>query len=75
MTTEKQIVHENGDYWVCDADNQYTVYLSGVTHSVSDSSYPRDEDGLSLAIYRCDGLAKRRAMKQGNFNFIDSKLF
>jgi len=31
-----------------------------LTHSVADSSYPATDDGLSLAIARCDYLEKRR---------------
>ena len=55
---ESDIVYENGDYWVAKERSAYTVYKSRLTHSVSDSSYQRDADGLSLAIARCDYLAK-----------------
>jgi hypothetical protein len=37
----------------------YTVYVSGATHSTSDSSYPLTADGLSLAKARADYLAGR----------------
>lgn len=57
---ESDIVHENGDYWVGKEPTAYTVYKSGVTHSVSDSSYAKDADGLSIAIARCDYLARRK---------------
>jgi hypothetical protein len=57
---ESDIVHENGDYWVAREHAVYTVYKSGVTHSVSDSSYAKDADGLSIAIARCDYLARPR---------------
>ncbi len=63
MIKESQIKHEAGDFWVCDADKQYTVYESGITHSLSDSSYQHNEDGLSIAIARCNYLAKRQADK------------
>jgi hypothetical protein len=56
---ESQIKFESGSYWVCLADNQYTVYRSGVTHSKADSSYAFSEDGLSLAIARAKYLDAR----------------
>jgi hypothetical protein len=62
---ESDIMHETPQgYWVAREPRAYTVYRpspSG-THSVSDSSYPRDADSLSIAIARCDYLA-RRAIK------------
>lgn len=60
MTREPNIVHEAGDYWVCHADGQYTVYRIGLTHSTADSSYPNTPDGRSIAIARCDYLARTR---------------
>ena len=59
-TTEKDIKHENGDFWVLDTKDSYTVMINGVTHSTSDSSYERNEDGLSIAMARCNYLAKRK---------------
>lgn len=56
---ESQIKHENGNYWVCDEHDAYTVYKTGVTHSVSDSSYSHDADGYSIAVARCNYLANR----------------
>lgn len=56
---ESDIVHENGDYWVAKERVAYTVYKSGITHSVSDSAYSKDADGLSIAIARCNYLAMR----------------
>ena len=61
---EADIVHENGAYWVC-RDRQtpaYIVFQIGATHSVSDSAYALTPDGLSIAIARCDYLAKRKAV-------------
>ena len=62
---ESDIMHETpcGHYWVgrdkvCKA---YIVYKVGVTHSTSDSGYALTPDGLSIAIYRADYLAKRKA--------------
>ena len=65
MTTkENQIRHENGNYWVCeDKGEAYTVYKAGITHSKADSSYPHTPDGLSIAIARCNYLAKRERAK------------
>lgn len=59
--TEQDIMHENGDFWVGRNKSDYTVYRSGITHSVSDSAYHKSPDGLSIAIARCDYLAKRAA--------------
>lgn len=50
---ESNIILEAGDYWVCDLDNQYTVYKNTITHAQADSSYPLNKDGLSLAKARC----------------------
>lgn len=58
---ESQIKHENGDIWVCDTRDSYTVYVAGLTHSIPDSSYAHDADGLSIAIARCNYLAKAPA--------------
>ena len=56
---ESQIMHENGRYWVLDTGKAYAVMAAGVTHSTSDSAYERSPDGLSIAIARCNYLAKR----------------
>jgi len=56
---ESDIVHENGDYWVKRERDAYTVYRVGLTHSTSDSSYAKTPEGLSVAISRCDYLARR----------------
>lgn len=61
---ESDIVHEAGNYWVCREPRAYTVYCANPLHySVADSSYRKDADGLSLAIARCNYLAKRLAAK------------
>lgn len=59
--TEKDIMHENGAYWVGKDQHGYIVYKNGVTHSTADSAYNRTPDGLSLAMARCDYLARRDA--------------
>jgi hypothetical protein len=52
---EQDILHENRDIWVGrEARDVFTVYVAGITHSKADSSY----DDLSLAVARCDYLAK-----------------
>lgn len=56
MIKEDQIKHENGKVWVFEVKSGvYQVMVSGLTHSTCDSTY----NDLSLAIYRCDYLAKR----------------
>lgn len=52
---EKDIVHENGKFWVLKNKDGYHVMVSGITHSTNDSSYASSD----LAIARCDYLAKR----------------
>ena len=56
---ESQIVHQAGSCWVADADRQYTVYRDEGTTAKADSSYPRTDDGLTLAKYRANYLARR----------------
>lgn len=62
---ESDIVHESacGRFWVGkDCKNKaYVVFRVGATHSVSDSGYALNPDGLSIAIARCNYLAKRAA--------------
>lgn len=56
---ESQIMHENGRYWVLDTLKSYAVMAMGVTHSTTDSEYKRSPDGLSIALARCNYLAKK----------------
>ena len=59
MIKESDIVHETPrGYWVCRDRATYTVMRPRATHSVSDSSYARTPDGLSIAVARCDYLEK-----------------
>lgn len=58
---EADIKYEQDNYWILDTGTSYAVMLNGVTHSSSDSEYRRDADGLSIAIARCNYLAKRFA--------------
>ena len=59
MTNESDIKHESGNYWVCDTGSSYAVMKIGITYSVSDSAYDHTSTGLSVAIARCDYLARR----------------
>jgi len=70
MTREENIVHENGCAWVLrDAKGKcYTVFLTGVTCSTSDSSYALTEDGLGIAVCRANYLARRYAGQILGFN-------
>jgi hypothetical protein len=54
-----KIIYELGQYWVGDTGKHYTVFKIGVTHSILDSSYRRDKNGLSVAVARCDYIANR----------------
>lgn len=56
---KNHILYENGNYWIASKKDAYTVYCCGITHSTSDSSYSKTQDGLSIAKARCDYLAKR----------------
>lgn len=60
---EEDIIHEAGDYWVGRERNSYTVFKNVGTYSVSDSAYAKTEDGKSIAIARCEYLAKRDAKR------------
>ncbi len=57
---EHDIMHESGDYWVYrDKGVAYAVMKAGIAHSVCDSTYAPTPDGLSIAVARCNYLAKR----------------
>lgn len=56
---ESDILHENGSFWVGMTKTAYVVYRVNSTHSVSDSAYAKTPDGLSIAIARCNYLARR----------------
>ena len=49
---------ERDIHWVLDTGKAYAVMIAGVTHSTSESAYERTPGGLSLAIARCDYLAR-----------------
>lgn len=58
----KDIVHENKNFWVYrdKKHKMYVVFKNTLTHSVSDSAFPLSDNGLSLAIARCDYLQGRK---------------
>ena len=56
---ECDIMHEAGPYWVARGPKAYVVYRTGPVASTSDSAYAKTPDGLSIAVARCDYLAKR----------------
>lgn len=61
MLKESAIAYENGNAWVYVDHKQgaYIVYVAGLTHSTSDSAYPLNADGLSIAKARADYIARR----------------
>ena len=60
---ETDITYEKGCAWVLRDTKRkcYTVFTVGVTHSTSDSAYPLNVDGLSIAKARADYLAATQA--------------
>lgn len=58
MYKESDIVYETPKSWVLKEKDKYIVYKIGITHSVSDSAYKLDSDGLSIAIARANYLQK-----------------
>lgn len=58
---EAEIIFETGKSWVhADAKRKaYVVYLIGLTHSTSDSSYTMTDDGKSIAVARAQYLGSR----------------
>lgn len=69
---ERDIKHENGRYWVGDTRDSYTVYcVHPLLASYPDSSYAHDEDGLSIAVARCNYLAERARAKRAQAETAD----
>ncbi len=56
---ESDIIFEMGAYWVLKTRDSYDVMKNVGTHSVLDSAYPRNDDGLSIAEARCNYLTRR----------------
>lgn len=62
---ESAIVYERGLYWVYKEKTCYTVYKPYQSVAcIADSSYPLDEDGLSIAKARADYLQRRNIEKE-----------
>lgn len=61
---ESEIVYEGRFAWVCRERDRYTVYRIGATHSVSDSAYPKTDDGLTIALARAKYLNGARLLKR-----------
>jgi len=61
--TEKDIIHENGKFWVLNNRDRkrptYDVMNNTGTHSITFQSFPHDDDGLSNAIAHCNYKAER----------------
>lgn len=63
MQAARDILHENAGFYValnrrCNGLVVFRPSASG-THATSDSAYCNNPNGLSIAIARCDYLAKR----------------
>ena len=62
---ERDILHENGQWWVLRMRGLLYVMRAGITHSTSESTaYPDTPDGLSIAKARCDYMARMNARNQ-----------
>lgn len=64
QTKVEDIKHENGDFWVLDMGDSYAVLKIGVSYSTSNSFYPHNEDGLSIAMAYCDYLAQKQKRRR-----------
>lgn len=62
---DSNIMHANGEYWVEQQANAYVVFRDGPIHATSDSAYHKNADGLSIAIARCDYLARLSVPRNG----------
>jgi len=60
MLKEKDIIHENKNFWVLKKDSAYTVMIIKGTYSESVQSFKDDKDGKSCAISYCNFLAERK---------------
>jgi hypothetical protein len=55
--SEKDILYENGDFWVMKSQGYYYVMKNGLTHAISENTAYAD---LSIAKARVDYLARRK---------------
>ena len=58
-----QIIYETGSFYVLKGKVAYYVMQNTSTHSVTDSAYRLNEDGLSIAICRAKYLAKKESIQ------------
>lgn len=66
---EEDIIYENRDVWVGrEKPGVFTVYVNGLTYAKADSSY----DNESLAIARCDYLARPGSRAYANFRLPET---
>lgn len=65
---ERDVIHEAGPFWVgrTSAPASFTVYEVRGVASYPDSSYPANDTGKSIAIARCEYLARRKAERKSN---------
>lgn len=70
VQSERDIIHEVGDYWVLRSlkNRCYYVMVIGVTHSISDSNYELNTDGLNKAVSRCNYLHERTVQDQSIYS-------
>lgn len=61
----KDIVFESEHSWVLAERNCYTVLRNTDCYSFTDSSYPKTEDGLSIALARAKYITKRAKEREG----------
>lgn len=60
---ESDILFESGEYFVLKNGKSVSVNKNLLTHSLQDSVYSNDPDGISIAICRCKYLAKSASKK------------
>jgi len=53
------VLHENNGYWVMKSSDGYHVMQPESCYSVTESVYSLDDDGLSIAIARCNYLGNK----------------
>ena len=61
MPRESDIMYEHAPYWVQRMRKSYDVLMDGFTHARVMASFPKTDDGLSLAKAYADYNRKRQA--------------
>ena len=54
-----KVLHEKNGYWVMKSTDGYHVMQPESCYSVTESAYPLNPDGLSIAKARCNYLGNR----------------